>query len=345
MAATGAVADAEALLAADPSLASAEGGPHRWPPLLYAAYSRLESEAEQQRPGYSTLEVARLLLAHGADPDAGYLWDGSAVFTALTGAFGGGEEGLVNQPPHRRSEQLARLLLDAGADPNDSQTLYNRQFTPADDHLELLLEYGLGTGSGGPWRERTGQVEPARMVQDQLTWAAAHNLPDRVRLLLAHGVPPAGRSYELAMLAGSPTIADMLLSAGAEPVEFDPQRQFVAAAMAADRAGVDRLTTADPQLAGRVAAAHPDLITRAVSAGRPDTVRLLADLGFDVNACGDRTALHEAAWAGDLPMVEVLIALGADPSITDRSYLSTPAGFAAYNHQKHVVDFLAELGG
>ena len=65
--AVGDVAAAAEALARDPSEATRRGGPYNWEPLLYAAYSRLDS-AER-----STLEVARLLLDHGADPDAGYL--------------------------------------------------------------------------------------------------------------------------------------------------------------------------------------------------------------------------------------------------------------------------------
>ena len=66
----------------------AKGGPFNWEPLLYAAYSRLDS----QTAGHSTLEVARLLLAAGADPNAGFLWEGGYVLTALTGVLGLGED-------------------------------------------------------------------------------------------------------------------------------------------------------------------------------------------------------------------------------------------------------------
>lgn len=87
-AAVGDVAAAQTMLEGDPGLANRQGGPHRWEPLLYLAYSRIDSTA----PGHSTLEVARLLLERGADPDAGFLWDGlTSPFTVLTGAFGGGE--------------------------------------------------------------------------------------------------------------------------------------------------------------------------------------------------------------------------------------------------------------
>ena len=113
--------DVEAARAATPArrgaAAAREGGPHRWEPLLYVAYSRV------RRGRAATLEVARLLLDHGADPNAGYLWEGlPSPFTALTGAFGRGEG---DPPPHAHEEALATLLLEAGADPNDAQTIYN----------------------------------------------------------------------------------------------------------------------------------------------------------------------------------------------------------------------------
>jgi hypothetical protein len=67
-AAVGDVAAARALLAGDALLANADGGPHGWPPLLYLTSSRLNSG--------DPVEVAGLLLAHGADPNAGYMPDG-----------------------------------------------------------------------------------------------------------------------------------------------------------------------------------------------------------------------------------------------------------------------------
>lgn len=194
-----AVGDADAaaaLLDQDPTLARRPGGPYDWEPLLYVAYSRVDSPD----PRHSTLEVARLLLACGADPNAGYLGNGLYPFGALTGAFGEGEMDPLHQPRHRHGAQLARLLLDVGADPNDSQALYNRQFQPVDDHLELLFAYGLGTGSGGPWHERfaANHPSPSEMLRDQLQWAAQDNRVHRVALLLAL----------LLALGADPTIRD-----------------------------------------------------------------------------------------------------------------------------------------
>jgi hypothetical protein len=171
------------LLAEDPALAGAEGGPFGWEPVLYLAYARHDPAISQS----ATLQAARLLLEHGADPNAGYLWHGmTTAFTALTGTLGNGGG---SQPAHPHGLALARTLLAAGADPNDGQALYNRQFGSDDSHLALLLEHGLGRGDGGPWRARLGAAapSPADLIAGQLWWAVVHDMPARVRLLAGHG--------------------------------------------------------------------------------------------------------------------------------------------------------------
>ena len=114
-------------------------------------------------PAERVLTAARQLLDAGADPNDGYLFDAlPSPFTLLTGVFGHGELGPQRQPRHPHWQALGRLLLDAGADPNDAQTLYNRMFEPDNSHLELLFEYGLGTGDGGPWKTRIEELSHAR---------------------------------------------------------------------------------------------------------------------------------------------------------------------------------------
>ena len=170
--------------------ANALGGPHRWEPLLYLAYSRVAGAGDP-------LEVARLLIEAGADPNAGFLWDGLVPpFTALTGAFGRGEG---DPPPHRDSLALARLLLEAGADPNDAQAVYNLHWTADDAWLELLLEFGFGDAATAA-RGTRGSAAPTRRprenAEDCLMWAAHQGFAHRVELLLAAGVDPDGRGTE-----------------------------------------------------------------------------------------------------------------------------------------------------
>ena len=174
------------------AVARAPGGPHGWEPLLYLAYSRVDrATARSTSPGCCS--------THGADPNAGFLWDGlPSPFTALTGAFGRGEG---DPPPHRDALPLARLLLEAGADPTDTQATYNLHWTEDDAWLELLLEFGYGRGDGGPWHARLAPAHPTprETAEDCLMWAALEGFPRRVTLLLERrrrprrpGHPPPG---------------------------------------------------------------------------------------------------------------------------------------------------------
>lgn len=336
-AAAGDVAAVRNLLADDGRLASTARGPHRWDPLLYLAYSRVAPE------GCDHLAAAGALLEEGADPNGGYLWEGECIFTALTGVFGGGEGG-NSQPPHPAGLELARLLLDAGADPNDDQTLYNRLFRPDDDHLELLFSYGLGRGDGGPWNRLLGGSPdgPRIMLEDQLLFASANGFEDRVELLLNHGVDANGRgsghpalrgrsAVELAIETGSGRALQALLSAGAAMPELDGIDRVLAALAAGDRGGVDALLARDRTLIGEAIARAPARVISAAELGRSEAVRLLVEHGFDVNHCDGRTALHAAAWNGDQAMVELLLSLGADPTIRDRNHDGPPAAWAWHN--------------
>ena len=348
-------------LAADRRAAARPGGPFRCEPLFYLAYARHDPAIGEA----AVLGAARMLLQSGADPNAGYLWHGLPTpFTVLTGVFGEGELGPVRQPRHPHALALARLLLEAGADPNDGQALYNRMFEPGNDHLELLFEFGLGAGDGGPWRARMGEVAdtPPQMLRGDLVWAIAHGMTDRVRLLLDHGVDVSApfdegtaapfddgtTAAQMASTTGHADLIDLLVAHGAPVPDLTPSDAFIAAALAADRAAVDRLRRDYPGLADEVRSARPALVTWAAACGRPDAAELLVDLGFDVNAKGRtdmpsdqpwQTALHKAAGDGNLDLAQVLLRLGADPDIRDARFGSTPLGWA--RHFGH--DSMAEL--
>jgi ankyrin repeat protein len=342
IAAVGDPAAARDLLDRDPAEANRQGGPHDWEPLLYLTYSRLGPTG----PGRDSLETARVLLEHGADPNAGYLWEGlSPPFTALTGAFGRGEG---DPPPHADELALARLLLEAGADANDEQTLYNRHWDPDDRWLALLFEFGLGTGDGGRWCRLLAPVHatPRELIDEQLKSAARAGFAGHVRLLLDHGADPEARrtgshAYEArtpreeAMVRGHRECAELLSAAGATS-GATPLYAFLEAATVGDRDQVRQLLATDATLTDQALTQYPDQLVRAAQAGSVDGVALLIELGFDVNATNrldryrESAPLHEAAAEGNLEVIELLLAHGADPNLRDESYHSTPAGWAEH---------------
>jgi ankyrin repeat protein len=97
----------------------------------------------------------------------------------------------------------------------------------------------------------------------------------------------------------------------------------------------------------RAVGRRPHQVSVAADKDRLDAVVLLLELGFDPNAVirypHRQTALHGAAFNGNLDMVRLLLDHGADPTLQDCSFHATAAGWAAHNNQHHVVDHLTGL--
>ena len=65
-----------------PAMASRKGGPRDWEPILYVCFSPLASKQSE------TVEIAKLLLNNGANPNAFYLSPDGCQLTCLYGATG-----------------------------------------------------------------------------------------------------------------------------------------------------------------------------------------------------------------------------------------------------------------
>lgn len=77
---------------------------------------------------------------------------------------------------------------------------------------------------------------------------------------------------------------------------------------------------------------------------QPEAVDFLLELDGNWNAVGvnNGTALHRAAFDGDLAMVQRLVAKGADTSDRNNPFVATPLAWASHNHQAVVFEWMRE---
>ncbi|HET9445649.1 MAG TPA: ankyrin repeat domain-containing protein, partial [Steroidobacteraceae bacterium] len=94
-----------------------------------------------------------------------------------------------------------------------------------------------------------------------------------------------------------------------------------------DKDTIAKLLTADPRLIE-----NDDIIVAAVDFDHRELTQWLIDRGANPNARssgGSRgTLLHSAAFEGNLEMVKLLVAAGADIRALDREHNNTPEGWA-----------------
>jgi ankyrin repeat protein len=127
---------------------------------------------------------------------------------------------------------------------------------------------------------------------------------------------------------------------------------FVAAALAGDRARVERLRSADPDIVATVRAQRPGLMVWAAANRSTAAVVLLAGLGFDIDAMGRsdvpveqqwQTALHTAVERRDAELVRLLLEHGADPHLADARFGATPLGWAHHFGYTEIVQLLESV--
>lgn len=331
-------------LAADPGAATAKGGPLGWEPLQYLAYSRLPLPAVTD----TAIELASLLLDHGADPNAGFDDGWGNMFKVLTGVIGLGE-GV--RPPHPRAPELAALLVERGADPFDTQALYNDSIVSDDTSwLDFLWHHSVERGTEGRWTSLDEKaLGGGRMsaVDYLLGNAVSHNHLARAEWLLRHGGNPQGRNsyskqlhHMVAQFHGFTGMADLLERHGAEPVGLTGQPAFIAACMRLDEAEARRLATGHP-----ACLEDPSALLLGAARDRPDIIRLMLDLGMPVDLAGPKgqRALHSAAHAGALAAAGALIAAGADIDRRGGDYDATPLGHGVFWKNQAMIDLLAPL--
>ena len=108
---------------------------------------------------------------------------------------------------------------------------------------------------------------------------------------------------------------------------------FLAACARGDEAAARGFIVGEPGLVARVQAGDSALVADFAGAGNTDGVRLLLDLGFDLDSRTSRgganadPALHVAVWRGRLETVKLLVARGAPLEATN-GWGATPLSLA-----------------
>ncbi|MEO5819931.1 MAG: ankyrin repeat domain-containing protein [Vicinamibacteraceae bacterium] len=353
-------AEADALLGADPGLATtgpyhalvlgdaeavaqavdsgsldvrAASGPLTMPPLAYVCFSRY-GQRESPR-ALALVDTARRLLARGADPNATFEspdYPGNPL-PCLYGATG-----------YNNNPALARVLIAAGAAVDDGESIHHSTEHADLACLRLLLEprprisehvlkhmldredvagTTLLLDAGADPNETNGRRETA------LHWAVWRDRsPDIVGVLLARGAPIEARrvdgrtAYALAVLLGRAALATALREAGADTALSDVDRYLQACTAAAAQGHA-------PPPPPTVNADDAHLLPDLADAGHAAAVLGLVAAGVGVRETGEHgaTALHFACWRGHDALVTPLLDRGADTTVADRTFRAPPPGW------------------
>jgi hypothetical protein len=212
--------------------------------------------------------------------------------------------------------EAAAVLLDAGADPNAGY-LWCGMSTPF-----TALTGVFGEGEQGPRRQ-------PRHPFDHVLAA----------LLLDRGAHPEDQQtlYNRMFRPGDDHL-ELLFAYGLGRVEPGPWHRRLGEAMETQ----EQMWTRQ--------------VGWAAEHGFADRLALLGVHGIDVSGvtiveqslpadpneldAEGSTALHHAAWAGDLHRIRLLLDGGADPSIIDGRFGTTPLGWAEHAYQSEAADLL-----
>lgn len=335
----GDVAEVERRLARDPQAAMRIGGARQWTALAYVTYGRLDP--------VHAVEIARRLLAAGADPNFQFDDGWGTPFKVLTGAIRLGEGA---RPSHAQVSGLLDLLIASGADAYDSQSLYNVSIVGADTHwYDVLWRYAEAAGVLDHWRVkgegRLGYQLGVSTLDYLLGNAVGQNHLERAEWLLARGADADTKHaytkrpiHVLAQLSGYGEMAALLERHGATPVPLVGPDAFRAAVLRHDEAAARRLVAAYPVLIQ-----NPGPLLAAAEFGNAVAVALLLDLGADARAVDHDgiSALHRAVQSGSLAAVERLLKAGAEVDLRERKWNGTPLTWSRVLDQPHLTAYLA----
>jgi ankyrin repeat protein len=257
--------------------------------------------------------------------------------------FWGGRPQALHLAIEGGRRDLFDLLLEHGAvvnGTNDQYELWSPLMIAMNRDRADMRDELLGRGA------RIGLVEALMLADD-----------DRVEELLRDGRLPdlAPNGGSILAFARTPFAIDRLIALGAKTdakdrwgaTPIEAMSRLGPGGQALVRHMIGRGVVASPQEYARLGDREmlERMIERDATVARLDVVMMgavdfqhhalvewLLERGGDANARSDaesrHTALHSAAWNGDLRMVRLLLAAGADPATRDEQYDGTPLSWA-----------------
>ena len=268
-----------------------------------------------------SVPITELLLKAGADPNRP-LPEGETVL--LTAARTG-------------NAAVLKMLLAHGADIRAREHWFGEtalMWAAAENHpaaIAVLVEHGADVNERSTLltvpRRRSGQSVLPLGHWTPLMYAARQGAPDAVRALADHGAdlnltdPDGATALVLAIINAHYDVAALLLDKGADPNVADNEAKMAALYAAVD---MSRLAIGhgrpNNRPSGTLGAAA--LVERLIAHGADVNARLAAPLMQRHHTAGDRalgegsTPLMRAAKSGDVAVMRLLLAAGADPSLT-----------------------------
>lgn len=350
--ACGNLGEVQRVLAERPEAAVEKGGPKRWEPLLYLAFSRVPLLAASD----NAVAIATSLLDRGADPNV-FFNAGDSAYTPLVGVAGEGEE---ERPPRSQRDALAELFLERGAKPYDQQVVYNIHFHGnVLWYLRLMYEASVRLGQGADWDDpewsRLDMGGYGSGARWHLEIAIKKNDLELAEWVLSHGANPNAAPardrrfpqrtlYQEAVRNGLTELADLLVRHGAkrdEPV-MEGEEAFLAACFRLDRDAVRALLSRHPEYLR-----SPHAMFAAATRDRADVAALLLELGvspnIDAPGAGKEHPLHTAAWSDSPGVGALLIERGAEIDYRESNYGATALGFAYHGQRQRMIELLGRF--
>lgn len=193
------------------------------------------------------------------------------------------------------------------------------ELSRAREALEQGADVNLRAGQGATalhWASDRGQIEVAEFLlehgaeidcADELGWTPIFLAVQGGHTALAHMLHARGASLEATINGKHVRL----------PLESEPDPDLLAAAEGADLDGMRAAIAAGARVDCRTDDGWTPLLT--VATGPPELAEFLLSSGADPNAVSDRgySALMRSAGHGNIAVVRLLLAAGADPSLRD----------------------------